>query len=170
MLIGMVLGGVIIAAAIGVLVLVCLPVLDERVGFFTARDLKRFLTHEVGGSTVAALVASRGNADTWRTTHREWIDETDIECLAGGGTRCSWTLSHRSPRPWLARQDYYVTPTNSHAARLVPELLPGNLKADVFAEQSWRPGVTYDLAEPAKSREWLEPFLRKKFPHLFTHG
>jgi hypothetical protein len=148
--------------------LLYLPALDERLGFFTGRDLRRFLAHEVGDATVATLVASRGGAAVWRATHRHWIDETDIECRLEGGVRCSWTVSHSPPRPWLARQTYYVTPTNRRAARLIPELLPGNLTPGVFAEQSWGSGVAYDMAEPTRAREWLEPFLRKKLPQLYV--
>jgi hypothetical protein len=168
MLIAIILGGIVLAAVLAVLALMYLPALDERLGFFTGRDLRRFLDHEVGGATVATLVASRGGAAVWRATHRDWIDETEIECTLEGGVRCCWTFSHGPPRPWLVRQSYYVTPTNRHAARLIPELLPGNLKPGVFAEQPWGSGVAYDMAEPTKAREWLEPFLRKKLPQLFV--
>ena len=48
-------GMVLVAAlVVGVLVLLYAPSVDERLGFFTKRDLRRFLSHDVEGTTVVA--------------------------------------------------------------------------------------------------------------------
>jgi hypothetical protein len=56
----------------------------------------------------------------------------------------------------------YVTPLNRAAAAVLPEVLPAG-----FVDQRQIPlsryaaGVIYDLAEPARAREWLAPVLAR---------
>jgi hypothetical protein len=143
------------------------PVLDERLGIFTGRDLRLFLAQDVSGMTVGATIHARAGAIAWRASHRDWLSETDLEGTTAQGSLCCWTVTHWPPRPWLPRQDVYVTPTNRAAAALIPELVPGRLKPTALPEQACRPGAIYDLVEPQKAHEWLEPHLRRMLSEFF---
>jgi hypothetical protein len=144
-----------------------LPVLDEHLGVFTRRDLRLFLTHSIGETTVGAVIEARAGAVTWRATHRDWLSETDLEGTTRDGTSSRWTVTHWPPRPWLPRLGVYITPTNRSAGALVPELIPRDVAVEALPIQAYRPGAIYDLAEPLKAREWLEPYLRRMVPDLF---
>ena len=162
-----IIGGAVGMILLALVALLYLPVLDNRLGILTGRDLRAFRALMVGGSAVDLLIVERAGLVTWRASHRDLLSETDIEGTTSDGVRYCWTVSHRRPRPWLPPEKVYFTPTNRHAAMLIPELAPPGLRANWLSEQPYRPGAVYDEANPEEARRWFEPFLKKRFPDLF---
>jgi hypothetical protein len=144
------------------------PWIDNRLGILTGRDLKVFGAHVVAGSSLEELVSSRAGSVAWTVEHDEVIWASEVVAKADTGEEYRWEISHAAPRQWLPVQSVYITPLNRAAARLLPELLPKELRdVHLIPLSRYGSGVIYDVAHPDKNMEHYGPWLRKRFPDLF---
>jgi len=145
------------------------PWIDNRLPILTRRDLRLFRAQLIAGVPLEQVITSRAGPVRWRAEHDEVIWASEIEATTDAGETYRWELSHAAPRSWLPPQPLYITPLNLAAVRLVPELVPSELRdLRLIPLSPYGSGIIYDMAHPDKALECYGPWLRANLPQLFN--